>query len=253
MFHTLASLSPALESAETDRAAQKHAFLVSRLERRWNYNKDAPSKARTLVKRLQVSISAIKKSTRNRRFDEKKFSSLIERKQYIDAKLMLAGLSEIPKLAAVFQEIASQPPSQESGNLPKFKTLMKNSLKKHTPAYSYASYQVYAAFMGEKTMLKKNGSLSATGYTEDFINTVEKTLQSMDVFIQGMEDHVELMDKLASNIVDVLMGKEAVKYQHARRQYELVCSSYRSMLITAPFQYLNLAISTANTIARCYD
>ena len=165
---------------------------------------------------------------------------------------MLSGLEQISKLSTVFSIIATQPPSDASDNLVKFKALMVDALKKHAPAYSYHSYQIYALFMVEKSFLKKNGSLEKAGYTEEFISSVESALHSVEVLIKEMEEKENHIHKLVESIVTVLMGKDANKYKHARRQYQLLCTQWTSILTLAPFQYLNLAVSTLNTMSECY-
>ena len=254
MFHYLNNVInylPSVESLDQEKIAKRHEFLVSRLERRWNYNKNSPSKARTSIKQIESKLSTIKKRM-NDKFDTKKFSSLIEHKQFIDFKLMSDGLEQIPNLSKVFSILVSQPPSQESGNLPGFKKLMVDSVKKHTPAYAYNSYQIYALFMVEKSLIKKNGSLEKAGYNESFFDHVEKAIVSTEKLIKDMESYEPLVHKLAEDIVTALMGKDAVKYQHARRQFELVNTQWTSILTLAPFQYLNMAVSTTNTISQCF-
>ena len=258
MFNQLATLPSAHFAAleeltdSEEREKKKREFIISRLERRWNFNKGSLGKARTLKQQFESNILKIKKHIGSGRFDERKFSSLVERKQFISAKLMADGLSQIPKLSLVFSDIASHPPSMEKGNLPLFKALMASSLKRHAPAYTYSSYQIYARFMAYKALFKKNGNLKDAGYTEGFIKQVESSIESIDILIKQMEGHEELIHKLSGEIADALLGPKGKEYQHARRQFELVCTQWTSILTLAPWQYLNLAISTTNTISECY-
>ena len=242
-----------MEAAASDKTEQKRAFLVSRLERRWAFNKNAPDEARAALRRLQTTFDRHRKTVgRHPKFDEKAFSSMIESKQFIEAKLMNAGLSEIESLSKVFADIAAQPPSTETANLPKFKAVMQSALQKHTSAYAYASYQVYAAFMVNKSLVKTHGRLSDAGYTGTFIDTVETALNSMDHLITSMEHNEPLIHKLGDAIVTALMGKNASDYRHARRQYELLCTVYNSILTKGPLQYMTLSMSTLTSMVSFY-
>lgn len=245
--------SAATESTDADRAARMRVFLASRIERRWAFNKTAPTIARASLERPRASVVRLRKAAGTHpRFDEATFARFSDHKRVVDAKLIRAGLYEIPALGDVFKEIASLPPSTESANLPRFKAHLRTSLKSRAPAYDLSSYRVCARFMVDRALSRQGERLASAGYDAGFLAAVETGVAAMERLITTMEDQAGQIHKLGGDIVDALMGDDAANYRHARRQYELVCTLYSSILTNGPMQYLTQAASTLSSMAPFY-
>lgn len=246
-------LNSALEARTPEQQARKKEFLESRIERRWNFNKNSASRSKSQLESIKKSFETILKKIENKTFDRSKFDVLPGTIQMVDSKLMLEGLSQIKDLSVVFEEIASKPPSDERTNLVNFKQDEIKSLNKHAPAYAFSQYKVYADFMVNRSLIQKNMPISKLGYKESFIEDLQNAINETSEFIKIMEKHEDLIHKLGSEIVEVLMGPKQADYIHARRGYELVCTLWTSILTLAPFQYLSMALSIASKVANCYS
>lgn len=256
MFEALISLENLKVSTETlspEQITKKREFLESRILRRWNFNKNSPSKASLQLQALQSSFNKIQKRIVHKKINKNALMSNKIDIKMVNSTVMLAGLRQISELAKVFEEICSKPPSDEQTNLIKFKMAMVRSLKAHAPAYSYKGYRVCANFMIDKHLIKTKLSLTNLGYDESFFSVVEKALEDTQKLIDTMKDHEELIHKLGVEIVDVLMGPKAADYIHARRGYELVNTVFTSILTLAWPQYLTMAISISGKISNCYS
>jgi hypothetical protein len=258
MFRTVMSLplplgpSPAFEAQSPEQQARKKEFLVSRIERRWNFNKNAPNKAKAVLGRYEKNFDKIKKRIEGKKFNKEAFEEHRSGIRAVEASLMIQGLEQISALAAVFHDVVDRGPSDESANLPKFKGDIASSLKKHTSAYSLRTFQVYSRFTVERGLVKK-GSLKELGYDESFIPKVAKALTEVESLIKAMEGHEGLVHKLGEEIVNVLMGPKAAEYNYSRRQFEITCTVFSSILNNAWSQYVQMALTIAGKIASCYE
>ena len=255
MFEIIAgieSLQVGLEARSPEQEQKRRAFLQSRIDRRWNFNKNSPSNAQGQLTKYKATFAKIKKRTEGKTFDKDALASLKLNTRAIAAKSLEAGLKDITGLAAAFAKIAEMPPSTEQGNLPHFKAAMVKAIKDAAPSYGYSGYKVYAGFMVNKSLVQTGASAKSLGYDDDFIAVVETSLDAAETLIKEMIGHIELIRRLGTAIVDAMMGPKAADYLHARRGFELVCTMFTSILTQAWEQYMVMALSVADKIATCY-
>lgn len=255
MFEIIAgleSLQAGLEVQSPEQQARKREFLESRIARRWNFNKNSPSSAKTQLAKYEAAFAKIKKRIEGKTFSKEALDELKLHTRAIDAKMLEAGLKEITGLAAAFEKIVVLPPSTEQGNLPHFKAAMVKAIKDSAPAYGYSGYKVYAGFMVNKAQVKTGASAKSLGYDEGFIGEVETALASAEKLIKDMTSQIDLIHKLGAAIVEAMMGPKMSEYLHARRGFELVCTMFTSILTQAWQQYMSMALSVADKIATCY-
>ena len=256
MFNTMAGmevLQPALEARSPEQEKKRREFIESRLQRRWNFNKNSPQVARNQLEKYKTTFTKINKRIEGKTLNKEKLAELTISTRAVKASLLEAGLEEIGKLADVFAHIASLPPSDEQGNLPHFKAEMIKALKQKAPSYSYSGYKVYAGFMVDRGLMKSGTKASELGYDVDFIKKTGTALNTADHLILSMVEHENLIHKLGAEIVVVLMGPKANNYLHARRGYELVCTLFTSILTLAWEQQVAMALTIADKIAGCYE
>ncbi len=242
----------ALEAGTPEAVEKKHAFFTARLDRRWAFNQSSPKKARASVDRQQQILALIKRRISGKTFDEQRFKTKLESKQLITARLMRDGLEQLKDLPMVFAELAEQPPITDANSMAALKAAMLAKLRQHADAYAFRGYQIYAKFMVDHGLIKIHQRLAELGYTPAFITETAHALTSAAEMINVMEAHADLLQTLRDAIVTVLLGPDAAKYKHARRQHQVLCTCWSSTLTIAMPQQLAMAMTICNAIAECY-
>lgn len=253
MFNSLVSneaLHTAMEVRSEEAEKKYREFLESRIQRRWNFNKGSVNKALEQLDGFEKRFSSIKQKLKNKKWDTNKAKEITLKMDLSPAEHLIKGLTQFPGLVKTFEEIASLPPSKESGNLLHFKTDMVKSLTKNASAYTFASYKVYASKTKSTTT---NTTVNKLGYTDKFIDTIEEALVSSKKMITDMKQHESLIKKLGDNIVEAMLGPDGKEYIHARRGFELVCTLFTSILTNAWSQFMNQALAVMNKLTEVYS
>jgi hypothetical protein len=242
------------DDTEIERQNNQRVFITKQLERRGTISTNALDLATKHLVHLENSFARITERILKRRFNIAQFTNFIEMRPFIAHTLMKEGLDQLQKLPVFFTTILSHPETIATVNsLPRFKAMVKSDLQHQTPAYIFSGDKIVSLFSVNHTLIIKQGKLASVGYDFSFIDHVRQAIKSLLSMIAQMKHHEPLIHKARTTIVEALVHPNDRSYGTIRLQYELYCHVFTSILTTAPFQYLDMAMGIATSIASCYE
>ena len=248
----LVHLEAAQERATVTPEARYELYRV-RLVQRLNRTNKAEQRALRLLARHQVQLNTVRARISGKQIDQAKFRTLPTRKAIISSQQMMKGLDEIEFLPQILSDLIRQPLYTENDNLAKFKRKLRTIVENHASGYAMSDSHVYAKFLTPDgaSMLKRDVTLAYMGYSPNFLPEYERAVLSAGKavpHIRGLRDGITHLHK---PIVEGMLAEPA-KAHILRRQHDLICNVYQSLLENSWNQYLDVAEAVVTTLATFY-